>query len=65
MNLVPWLLVAMNLVGAGMMARFGLPRDVPLIGRDDADPIWGFVGLALLITSIAIRVALTVTTPVT
>jgi hypothetical protein len=62
MNVVPWLLVAMNIVGAGIMVRYGLPREVPLVGRDDADPVLGYLGLALFISSIAVRVALTVTT---
>lgn len=52
----------MNIVGVGIMVRFGLPREVPLVGRDDADPLLGFIGLALFLLSIAIRVALTVTT---
>lgn len=61
MDWVPWLLIAMNLVGAGMLARFGLPAEIPLIGREDSDPIWGLLGLALLVTSIAIRAGMTMT----
>lgn len=61
MSAVPWLLIVMNIVGVGIMVRFGLPREVPLVGRDDADPLLGFIGLALFLLSIAIRVALTVT----
>jgi hypothetical protein len=60
-TVVPWILIAMNLSGAAIMARFGLPKEIPLIGRDDADPLLGLIGLALLVTSVAIRVVLTIT----
>jgi len=59
-NIVPWILIILNVVGAGIMVRFGLPKDIPLIGSEDADPAIGFIGLALFITSIAARIALTI-----
>lgn len=61
MNIVPWVLVALNVVGAGVMVKFGLPKEVPFVGRDDADPLLGYLGLLLFGCSIAIRIALTVT----
>ena len=61
MSAVPWIIVAMNVVGAGIMVRFGLPREIPLVGRPDADPILGYIGLMLFVGSIAIRIGLTVT----
>lgn len=61
MQIVPWVLIAMNLVGACIMARFGLPKELPLIGREDADPLWGLLGLAILMTSIAFRAVITIT----
>lgn len=61
MSIVPWVLVILNVVGAGIMVRFGLPKEIPLVGRDDADPALGYLGLMLFVTSIAIRVALTLT----
>lgn len=60
MQIVPWVLIAMNLIGAGIMARFGLPKELPLIGREDADPLWGLLGLALLMISIAFRAVITI-----
>ena len=40
-----------------LMARFGLPSVVPLIGRKDSDnSVLGILGLVLFVTSIAIRV---------
>ena len=43
--------------GAALMARFGLPSAVPLIGRKDSDnSVLGILGLVLFVTSIAIRV---------
>ena len=45
-----------NVGGAGLMARFGLPSVVPLIGRKDSDnSAWGMLGLVLFVTSIAVR----------
>lgn len=61
MTLVPWVLVALNITGAAIMVRFGLPKEIPLVGREDADPLLGYLGLVLFGCSIAIRVALTVT----
>ena len=61
MQVMPWVLIAMNLAGAGIMARFGLPKEVPFVGRDDADPLWGLLGLGLLMTSVAIRSIITIT----
>ena len=61
MEVVPWLLIARNVLGAGIMVRWGLPREVPLVGRADGDPILGYLGLLMFVTSIAVRVALTVT----
>lgn len=43
------------------MVKFGLPKEVPVLGRQDADPLLGYLGLVLFVLSIAIRVALTVT----
>lgn len=60
MQALPWILIVLNLIGAGIMARFGLPKELPLIGRDDADPLWGLLGLAILMTSIAIRIVITI-----
>ena len=46
-----------NVGGAGLMARFGLPSIVPLIGRRDSDDsAWGMLGLVLFVTSIAVRI---------
>jgi hypothetical protein len=46
-----------NVGGAALMARFGLPSAVPLIGRKDSDnSVLGILGLVLFVTSIAIRV---------
>jgi hypothetical protein len=46
-----------NVCGAGLMARFGLPSAVPLLGRKDSDDsVWGMLGLVMFVTSIAIRV---------
>jgi hypothetical protein len=52
-----------NVGGAGLMAKYGLPSAVPLVGRRDSDDsILGMVGLALFVTSIAIRVTVVITT---
>ena len=61
MSLVPWVLMGLNILGAGIMVRYGLPKDVPLVGREDADPLLGFVGLGIFGMALAIRIALTVT----
>ncbi|WP_156342809.1 hypothetical protein [Devosia sp. A16] len=61
MQWVPWLLVALNIIGVAVMVKYGLPREVPLVGRADADPLLGYLGLLLFGLSIAIRVALTIT----
>lgn|GEM_PF-3295791 len=61
MQLVPWLLVALNISGVAIMVKYGLPKEVPVVGRADADPLLGYLGLLLFGLSIAIRVALTVT----
>lgn len=46
-----------NVGGAALMAKYGLPSAVPLIGRKDSDDsMWGIIGLALFVTSIAIRI---------
>jgi hypothetical protein len=46
-----------NVGGAGLMARFGLPSAVPLLGRSDSDnSVLGMLGLVLFVTSIAVRV---------
>jgi len=58
---VPWLLVALNVTGVAVMVKYGLPREVPLVGRADADPLLGYLGLLLFGLSIAIRIALTIT----
>jgi len=60
-QLVPWLLVALNISGVAIMVKYGLPKEVPVVGRADADPLLGYLGLLLFGLSIAIRVALTVT----
>ena len=61
MQFVPWLLMVLNVTGAAIMVKFGLPKEVPVLGRHDADPLLGYLGLLLFGLSIAIRVALTVT----
>ena len=46
-----------NVGGAGLMARFGVPAIVPLIGRRDSDSsVLGMLGLVMFVTSIAVRV---------
>ena len=51
-----------NVGGAGLMAKYGLPSAVPLIGRKDSDDsIMGILGLALFVTSIAVRITVVVT----
>ena len=61
MQWVPWLLVALNVTGVAVMVKYGLPKEVPLVGRADADPLLGYLGLLLFGLSIAIRIALTIT----
>lgn len=52
-----------NVIGAGLMAKFGLPSVVPIIGREDSDDsVWGMLGLVMFITSIAVRVTAVLTT---
>jgi len=63
MSYVPWLLVTLNVTGAAMMVKWGLPPEVPFFGRDDSDPVLGIIGLTLFVTSIATRIALTITSP--
>jgi len=60
-QVVPWLLVVLNITGVAIMVKYGLPKEVPVVGRADADPLLGYLGLLLFGLSIAIRVALTVT----
>lgn len=46
-----------NVCGAGLMAKFGLPSAVPIIGRKDSDDsVWGMLGLVMFVTSLAVRV---------
>lgn len=54
---IPWVNVCLNIAGAALMVHFGLPKAVPLLGREDSDPIWGLLGLTLFTTSIIIRVS--------
>lgn len=61
MTVVPWGLITLNVIGAGIMVKFGLPKEVPLVGRQDADPLIGYLGLVLFGTSLAVRIAITVT----
>jgi hypothetical protein len=51
-----------NVGGAGLMARFGVPSAVPLIGRKDSDDsLFGMLGLVMFVTSIAVRVTAVLT----
>jgi hypothetical protein len=51
-----------NVCGAGMMARYGLPSVVPLVGRKDSDDsVLGMLGLVLFVTSIAVRATAVIT----
>lgn len=61
MDIAPWVLIILNISGAAIMVKFGLPREIPLVGRNDADPLLGYLGLLLYGTSIGARVALTLT----
>ena len=50
-----------NIGGAGLMAKYGVPSVVPIIGRKDSDDsILGMLGLALFVTSIAVRLAVVI-----
>jgi hypothetical protein len=52
-----------NVVGAGLMAKFGLPSAEPIIGRKDSDnSVVGMLGLVLFVTSLAVRVTAVITT---
>lgn len=54
--LVPIIVLTCNVGGALLMAKYGLPSAIPLVGREQSDnSILGIVGLALFGTSIAIR----------
>jgi hypothetical protein len=56
------IVLACNVGGAGLMAKYGLPSAVPLIGRKESDDsIIGMLGLALFVTSIAVRVTVVIT----
>lgn len=58
MTWVPVVVLVCNVSGAGLMARFGLPSMIPIVGRKDSDnEVLGLLGLVLFATSIAIRVA--------
>ncbi|CAN7661571.1 hypothetical protein LJR016_005222 [Devosia sp. LjRoot16] len=61
MQIVPWVLLALNVSGAMIMVKWGLPKEVPVIGREDADPLLGYLGLLLFALSIAVRVASNIT----
>jgi hypothetical protein len=56
-----WVLLALNVSGAAIMVKYGLPREVPFVGRHDADPLMGYLGLLLFGSSVAIRVAIIAT----
>jgi hypothetical protein len=60
MQFVPWMLMGLNVIGAAVMIKWGLPKEVPFFGREDGDPLLGFLGLTAFVSSIAVRVALTV-----
>ena len=56
------IVLACNIGGAGLMAKYGLPSAVPLIVRKESDDsIIGMLGLALFVTSIAVRVTVVIT----
>ena len=60
---VSTIVLVCNVGGAGLMAKYGLPSAVPLIGRKESDDsIQGMLGLALFVTSIAVRVTVVITT---
>jgi hypothetical protein len=46
-----------NVGGAALMAKYGLPSVVPLLGRKESDDsVMGILGLVLFVTSIAVRI---------
>jgi hypothetical protein len=52
-----------NVTGAGLMAKYGLPSVVPIIGRKDSDSsVLGMLGLAIFVTSLAVRVTAVLST---
>jgi len=53
---IPWFNLALNVSAVAMMLYFGLPKGIPLLGREDSDPVWGYVGLTLFVVSIFIRI---------
>lgn len=60
---VSFVVLVCNVAGAGMMARFGLPSVVPLVGRKGSDDsMLGIVGLAIFALSIAVRITAVMTT---
>jgi hypothetical protein len=63
MTWVSVIVLVCNVGGAGLMARFGLPAAVPLIGRKDSDDsVLGMLGLVIFVTSIAVRITAVLTT---
>jgi len=56
MDWIPWFNLALNIVAVAMMLYFGLPKTVPLLGREDSDPVWGYIGLMLFAVSVFIRI---------
>lgn len=62
MNWVSVIVLVCNVGGAGLMARFGLPSSVPLVGRPENDSsVLGMLGLVLFTTSIAVRITAVMT----
>lgn len=62
MNWVSVIVLVCNIGGAGLMARYGLPPSVPLLGRIDSEgSILGMLGLVLFATSIAVRMTAVMT----
>lgn len=49
---MPWVSFGSNLIGAAMLARYGLPEGFPLLGRPDGDSL-GLIGLALSVCGLA------------
>lgn len=49
---MPWVSFGCNLIGAAVLARFGLPAGFPILGRDDGDSV-GMLGLALVVFGLA------------
>jgi hypothetical protein len=51
-----------NVVGAALMAKYGLPSAVPFIGRRESDDsVLGMLGLVLFVTSLAVRITAVIT----